>query len=77
MSEYNRRYQDGEVIKLGVRMDKLETDMIEVKGDVKSLLALANQTKGGWKVIILVASVAGTFGALIAKALPFLGSIPR
>lgn len=79
MSEHNhnRRGQDAEVIALGVKVDRLEGDMSEVKTDIKSLLAIINQTKGGWKVIILVASVAGTAGALIAKALPFLGGVPR
>lgn len=78
MSEsFNRRTQDVEVARLSVRVDDLDSHVQELRTDVKSLLALANQTKGGWKVIILVAGVAGTAGALMAKIIPFFGGVPR
>ena len=77
MSEYNRREYDAEVARLSVKVGVLESHMEEVRDDVKSLLALANQTKGGWKTIILVASVAGATGALLAKLAPFLGGLPK
>ena len=66
-----------EVAKLIVKVDVFEADMTEVKADVKSLLALANQTRGGWKIIIMVAGVAGAMGALIAKVAPFLNVLPK
>ena len=74
---WNRRGADVEVARLSVKVDELESDMSEVKTDVKSLLALANQTRGGWTVILLVAGVAGTVGALAAKFAPFLGGLPK
>ena len=77
MTDHNRRGSDMEVAKLEVKVNHLENDMNEVKTDVKSILAVLNQTKGGWKVIVLVASVAGTAGAIAAKLFPFLGGLPK
>ena len=75
--EHDRRHQDVEVARLTVKVDALESKTSIIETDVKSLLALANQTKGGWAVILLVAGVAGTAGALVAKFAPFLGGLPK
>ena len=77
MTDHNRRSTDADVVKLETEVDHLKEDMTEVKKDVKSILAVLNQTKGGWKVIVLVASVAGTAGAIAAKLFPFLGGLPK
>ena len=77
MTDHNRRSSYADVAKLEVKVNHLETDMMEVKKDVKSILAVLNQTRGGWKVIVLVASVAGTAGAVAAKLFPFLGGLPK
>lgn len=45
-------------------------DAIETKQD--ELIALMHETKGGYRALILMASLAGAFGALIGKFLPFL-----
>ena len=66
-----------DVVRLQVEMVEVKTDLHEMKADVKALLALANQTKGGWKTIMIVAGVAGTMGALAAKIFPFIGGLPR
>ena len=54
------------------RLSRLESDIAEVKADVKRLLAQANQAKGGYKTLMLVGGVAGAAGALVGKFLPFL-----
>ena len=77
MTDHNQRSTDADVVKLETEVDHLKEDMTEVKKDVKSILAVLNQTRGGWKVIILVASVAGTAGAIAAKLFPFLGGLPK
>ena len=77
MDHYNRRAQDAEVAALTVEVATLKQTVQELKEDVKSLLALANQTKGGWKIIVLVASVAGATGALLAKLVPLIGGLPK
>lgn len=63
---YNR------LAKVEAKADSMERDMKEMRGDVKTLLALVNQTKGGWKVILLIGGISGAVGALLGKFLPFL-----
>lgn len=62
---------------LQTEMYTVKSEIHEIRTDIKSILSTVNQTKGGWKVIIAVAGVAGTAGALAAKLIPFLGSVPR
>ncbi len=63
--------------KLEGRVDALEVDIKEISGDVKAILAIMNQTKGGWKTLALVGSIGGAFGAFLVKVFPFTGSLPR
>ena len=72
-----RRTVDKEIATLQADVRHLEKTVESMGDDVKQLVALANQSKGGWKVILLVAGVAGTAGAALAKVLPFLGALPK
>ena len=47
---------------------KLEEQNKQI-GDLKSVLT---EAKGGWKVILFIAGVAGTLGAGLAKLIPYL-----
>jgi len=49
----------------------MKESMADLKKDVKELLAIANQSKGGWKTLMLVGSMSGAVGAVIGKFLPF------
>ena len=62
---------------LKARMIRVETDSNEARSDIKAIRSILDQAKGGWKTIALVAGVAGAMGALIAKIVPFIGSLPR
>lgn len=66
-----------EVAALTVKVEMLERDISELKSDVKQLLAVVNQTRGGWKTIVLVSGVAGTVGAVLAKLVPLFGIMPK
>lgn len=80
MSEYKgteRRSDYSDIARLQSDVHHLEGQVIELRADVKSLLAMVNQSKGGWKVILMVAGVAGTAGAALAKIVPFLGAMPK
>ena len=59
------------VANLEARMANLETDVSETRMDVKQLLAIVNQTKGGWKMLMMVSGLSGAIGAVIGKFLPF------
>lgn len=63
--------------RLEARVDGLEAELREIKGDVKAILALVNQAKGGWKTLVIVGAVAGAAGALITKLGIFAGMFPR
>ena len=58
-------------------MDGLEAELREIKGDVKAILALVNQARGGWKTLVVVGAVAGAAGALVTKLSMFAGVFPR
>lgn len=60
-----------EVGRHSAHIESMQKDMAELKSDVKAILAIANQAKGGWKTMLLMASVAGGVGALVGKFLPF------
>ena len=66
-----------DVVRLQVEMTEVKSDIHELKDDVKALLALANQSKGGYKTVMLIAGISGTVGAIAAKVVPFLAFAPK
>lgn len=50
----------------------LQSDMTQVKNDVRAIRDTLAEAKGGWKTLALVAGAAGAMGALAAKIAPFL-----
>lgn len=63
---------DRELGELSARMDNVEFDLHSLKKDTKAMLAIMNQTKGGWKTILAVGVAAGGVGAFLAKFFPFI-----
>lgn len=55
----------------------LQKDVTEIRQDVKTILAAINETKGGWKVITLVAAVGGSCGAIISKLISVMWYLPK
>lgn len=53
--------------KLEVQVERLEQDMIEMKGDVKAIRATLDETKGSWKMLLIVGGFAAAIGGLITK----------
>lgn len=45
----------------------------ELNADVKTLLRVINEARGGWRTLIIVAGVAGVVGGLVSKMWPVLG----
>ena len=68
---------DYEIGHLKGRVDGLEDDVKEIKADVKSILATVNQSRGGFKTLLAVSGISGTFGALLVKIIPFTSSLPK
>lgn len=44
----------------------------ELRADVKKLLRVMNEARGGWRTLLLVTGLAGAVGAVTSKALPAL-----
>ena len=55
----------------------LQHDMAEVKRDVKIILEAVNQSKGGWKMLVVMSSLAGACGALVSKVVTVLWYLPK
>ena len=45
----------------------LESELEEIKADVKAIRTTMDQAKGGWKTVAMAAGIAGTLGALLGK----------
>ena len=62
---------------LKARVDALDREMREMRDDIKSILAILNQTKGSWKTLVLIGGLSGAIGAFVSKTIPFTMMIPR
>lgn len=58
---------------LEAQMKDTRDDIHEIKTDVKMILGTIASAKGGWRMILLVAGIAGTLGAFASKLGAFLG----
>lgn len=55
--------------KLEVQVDRLETDMTEMKGDVKAIRKTLDAAGGSWKMLLMVAGFAAAVGSFVSKVL--------
>lgn len=51
---------------------EIKNSMRETKQDIKSILAILNQGKGGWKVIAAMSAVSGAVGGIVGSLARFL-----
>ena len=58
-------------------VDRQKDDIAEIKADVKTILGYVDQAKGSWKTLTITGATGGAVAAIIMKALPFLGGLPR
>ncbi len=77
MTDTERDVLQRDIGRLEARVDAQQSELREIKADVKAILALVNQAKGGWKTLVVVGAVAGAVGALVAKLGFFAGLLPR
>lgn len=52
----------------------LKMELVEVKRDIAEIKDILNQSKGGWRVIVVFGSIAATVGALFVSLLDYLWS---
>jgi hypothetical protein len=61
---------DGLIQGLQHRVEKIDVN-------VEKILEHINQTKGGWKVLVVMSSLAGACGALVSKFISVLWYLPK
>ena len=66
-----------ELGELGARMDTVESDIADMKADLREIRDTVISVKGGWRTIVIMCSVSAAVGALAAKFAPYLGGLPR
>lgn len=57
---------------LETEVEAMKKAMDDMKGDLRIIRDTLLQARGGWKTLMLVAGLASTVGAVLAKILPFL-----
>ncbi len=55
----------------------LQEDMTEVKGDVKSILAILSEAKGSWKLLVMIATASSGLTLIISKAIAAFQWVPK
>lgn len=57
---------------LETEVEAMKKAMDDMKVDLRIIRDTLLQARGGWKTLMLVAGLASTVGAVLAKILPFL-----
>lgn len=59
------------------KVELLEKKMDDMAADMKELLGIVQQAKGGWKTLVMVGTAAGAVGAAVAKAASWIQVVPK
>lgn len=65
-----------ELGELNAKVERLELEMREIRGDLRAVRDAVVSAHGGWKILVVLASMAGMAGAAAAKLFPFV-YLPR
>ncbi len=63
---------EAEVIGLKAQNVRLESEIKELRDDVRTLLDAVTEAKGGWKMLLLIGSSSAAVGAGVAKMVAWL-----
>lgn len=63
---------DRDLGKHDAEISQLKDDMSTLKDDVHDIKIMMSEARGGWKVIMMIAGLSATVGALVAKFMPWL-----
>jgi hypothetical protein len=58
-----------DLAKAEIRIEIMQQEITALRGDVRTLLAFISEAKGGWRMLMISAAVAGAIGAGFAKIL--------
>jgi hypothetical protein len=54
------------------KIEGLQSDVSEIKADVKIIRDTLSEARGGWKTLMMVAGASGAVGAILGKVAAFL-----
>lgn len=57
------------VARMEVQVERLERDVTEMKGDIKTILTTLDKASGGWKMLMIVGGLSAAIGSFITKAM--------
>ncbi|MEG9884622.1 MAG: hypothetical protein V6Z86_08445 [Hyphomicrobiales bacterium] len=60
-----------ELGKLNAKVERLEQDVGRMQGDLRAIRDVVVSTRGGWKMLFTLVSLAGVIGAMVARFVPF------
>ena len=64
--------------RLTAKVEMLEEQVAEMRADLRAVRDMLNEAKGGWKLMLAVAGLAGTAGAILSKfAMFFSQAAPK
>lgn len=61
---------EGQVEALKIEMTDIKAELVAVRADLKVIRSRFDQAKGGWKLLVVVAGLAGSAGAFVTKIWP-------
>lgn len=60
-----------ELGKLNAKVERLEQDVGRMQGDLRAIRDVVISTRGGWRLLFTLVSLAGAIGAMVARFIPF------
>lgn len=57
---------------LTAKVEHLEKEVAELRGDVKHLVAMIEQARGSWKTLMMVGGLSAVIGASVAKVMQWI-----
>lgn len=57
---------------LTAKVEHLEKEVAELRNDVKHLVALIEQARGSWKMLMMVGGLSAVIGATITKTVQWI-----
>jgi hypothetical protein len=59
-----------DLAKAEARIEILQQEVVALRTDVRTLLTFISEAKGGWRMLMISAAVAGAVGGIMAKLFP-------
>lgn len=68
---------DREMGDMQARLRALEKNAVEMRADIKTILGVLSEAKGGWKAMLAVGGIAGAMGAGLMKVSAYVNFMPK